>query len=183
MATLVFILFSIIALGGGLLVVTQRNLVRAAGSLVLSLFGVAGLYVLLEAGFLAAVQILIYIGAIAILIIFAVMLTRRLTGGDESGFNSQWAFALGAAIVVLGLLAFVISRAGPLELRTESVPAPPGDSTKALGLALVDPQQFMVPFEIASVLLLGAMIGAIVIARDKSRFAETDTGEKLDADE
>jgi NADH-quinone oxidoreductase subunit J len=183
MATLVFILFSIIALGGGLLVVTQRNLVRAAGALVLSLFGVAGLYVLLEVGFLAAVQILIYIGAIAILIIFAVMLTRQLAGGDESGFNSQWAFALGAAIVVLGLIIFVINRAWPFELRTEYVPALAGDTTKALGLALVDPQQFMVPFEIASVLLLGAMIGAIVIARDKSHFAETDTGEKLEADE
>jgi NADH-quinone oxidoreductase subunit J len=183
MVTLVFILFSIIALGGGVLVVTQRNLVRAAGALVLSLFGVAGLYALLEVGFLAAVQILIYIGAIAILIIFAVMLTRRLAGGDESGFNSQWAFALGAAVVVLGLMVFVINSAWPFELRAEYVPELAGDSTKALGMALVDPQQFMVPFEIASVLLLGAMIGAIVIARDKSRFGEMEVGEQLDADE
>lgn len=183
MTTLVFILFSLCALGGGVLAVTQRNLVRAAGALVLSFFGVAGLYVLLEVGFLAAVQILVYIGAIAILIIFAVMLTRKLTWGDESGFNSQWAFALGAAIVVLGLTVFVINSAWPIELRTESVPALAGDTTKDLGVALVDPQQFMLPFEIASVLLLGAMIGAIIIARDKSRFAETDTGEKLDADE
>ena len=68
MGHFIFILFSIITLGGGLLVVTQRNLVRAAGALVLSLFGVAGLYVLLEAGFLAAVQILIYIGSCWIIV-------------------------------------------------------------------------------------------------------------------
>jgi NADH-quinone oxidoreductase subunit J len=172
MSTLVFILFSILALGGGVLVVTQRNLVRAAASLILSLFGVAGLYVLLDAGFLAAVQILIYIGAISILIIFAVLLTRQLTGGEESGFNSQWAWALGAAIVVLALVVFVINGAWPLGLEAEARPALGGDSTEGLGMALLDPDQFMLPFEIASVLLLGAMVGAIVIARDRGRRAE-----------
>lgn len=178
MATFVFILFSVIVLGGGLLVVTQRNLVRAAGALVLSFFGVAGLYVLLDAGFLAAVQILIYIGAIAILIIFAVMLTRRLTEkGDESGFNTQWTGALGAAVVLLALVVFVINTVWPLGFGAESMPALAGDSTRGLGMALLDPDQFMLPFEIASVLLLGAMVGAIVIARG-SRDVATDDQEK-----
>ena len=181
MVTFVFILFSIIALGGGLLVVTQRNLVRAAAALVLSFFGVAGLYVLLEAGFLAAVQILIYIGAIAILIIFAVMLTRRQTGdGDESGFNSQWAGALGAAVVMFALVVFVINAAWPLGIEAGNVPALAGDSTRGLGMALVDLEQFVLPFEIASVLLLGAMVGAVIIARDKGRHGPANTGEKLD---
>ena len=178
MATFVFILFSVIVLGGGLLVVTQRNLVRAAGALVLSFFGVAGLYVLLDAGFLAAVQILIYIGAIAILIIFAVMLTRRLTEkGDESGFNTQWTGALGAAVVLLALVVFVINTVWPLGFGAESMPALAGDSTRGLGMALLDPDQFMLPFEIASVLLLGAMVGAIVIARG-NRDVATDDQEK-----
>jgi NADH-quinone oxidoreductase subunit J len=178
MATFVFILFSVITLGGGLLVVTQRNLVRAAGALILSFFGVAGLYVLLDAGFLAAVQILIYIGAIAILIIFAVMLTRRLTEkGDESGFNTQWTGALGAAIVVLALVVFIINAAWPLGLEVGNMPTLAGDSTRGLGMALLDPDQFMLPFEIASVLLLGAMVGAIVIARG-SRDVATDGQEK-----
>ncbi len=178
MATFVFILFSVIVLGGGLLVVTQRNLVRAAGALVLSFFGVAGLYVLLDAGFLAAVQILIYIGAIAILIILAVMLTRRLAEkGDESGFNTQWTGALGAAVVLLVLIVFVINTVWSLGFGAESMPALAGDSTRGLGMALLDPDQFMLPFEIASVLLLGAMVGAIVIARG-SRDVATDDQEK-----
>ncbi len=181
MATFVFILFSVIALGGGLLVVTQRNLVRAAGALVLSFFGVAGLYVLLEAGFLAAVQILIYIGAIAILIIFAVMLTRRLTEkGDESGFNTQWTGALGAAVIVLALIVFIINAVWPLGLDTGNMPALAGDSTRGLGMALLDPDQFMLPFEIASVLLLGAMVGAIVIARGSRDVATDDQAKHED---
>lgn len=167
MTYLIFILFSIMVLGGGLLVVTQRNLVRAAGALILSLFGVAGLYVLLEAGFFAAVQVLIYIGAIAILIIFAIMLTRRLVEGVESGLNRQWAWALGAAVVVLGLLVYVINGAWPLGLEAGSVPAVPVNTTEALGIALLDREQYVLPFEIASVLLLCAMVGAIVIAREK----------------
>ena len=183
MSTFVFILFSILTLGGGVLVVTQRDLVRAAAALILSLFGVAGLYVLLDAGFLAAVQVLIYIGAIAILIIFAVMLTRQLTsGGDESGFNSQWAGALGAAVVMLAFVVFVVNTAWPLGLEAGDVPALAGDSTKGLGMALLDPEQFMLPFEVASVLLLGAMVGAIVIARDKGHH-EATSSEELDTSE
>ena len=81
MTTAIFILFSLMVLGGGLLVVTSRNLIHSAGALILSLFGVAGFYVLLEAGFLAAIQVLVYIGAIAVLIIFAVMLTRKVMEG------------------------------------------------------------------------------------------------------
>ena len=149
------------------MVVTQRNLVRAAGALILSLFGVAGLYVLLEAGFLAAVQILVYIGAIAILIIFAVMLTRQVTEKEgAAGFNSQWAWALGATVVVLALFIYVINTAWPLGM-AGSAPTLAGDSTKRLGAALLSPEQYVLPFEIASVLLLGAMVGAIVIAREK----------------
>jgi NADH-quinone oxidoreductase subunit J len=183
MTIFVFILFSILTLGGGVLVVTQRNLVRAAAALVLSLFGVAGLYVLLEAGFLAAVQVLIYIGAIAILIIFAVMLTRGLRSrGDESGFNSQWTGALGAAVVTLVLIIFIINSAWPLGLEAGDVPVPPDDSTRVLGVALLDPEQFMLPFEIASVLLLGALVGAIVIARDTGRRKATSS-EELDTSE
>jgi NADH-quinone oxidoreductase subunit J len=163
-----FILFSVLILGGGVMVVTRRNLVQAAGALILTLFGVAGLYVLLEAGFLAAVQILIYIGAIAILIIFAVMLTRRLADEQEPGLNSQWAWALGTAVMALAILVIVIQGTWPLAGGVVGN-APPltGDSTSRLGVALLSPEQYAFPFEVASVLLLSAMLGAIVIAREK----------------
>lgn len=163
----VFILFTLMALGGGVLVVTQRNLVRAATALVLTLFGVAGLYVLLEAGFLAAVQVLVYIGAIAILIIFAIMLTRRMVQGDQSGLNRQWGWALISAVVLFALFCYAVVKAGPLALGAGSAPAVPADSTEALGLALLDWEQYVLPFEVASVLLLSAMVGAVVIAREK----------------
>ncbi len=75
---IIFILVAARTLGAGLMVVTARNLIHSALWLVLALFGVAVLYVLLEAGFLAVVQVVVYIGAIAILIIFAIMLTRKI---------------------------------------------------------------------------------------------------------
>ena len=87
--SIAFFIFSIFVLGGGLGVVSTRNLFHGALYLVLSLFGVAGLFVLLSAPFLAAVQVLVYIGAIAILIVFAVMLTRSMTHLTEI-VNRQW---------------------------------------------------------------------------------------------
>jgi hypothetical protein len=81
---LIFIIIAAISLGGALMVVTTRNLVHAALWLILTLFGVAVLFVLLNAGFLAIVQVVVYIGAIAILMIFAIMLTRQVMGGVDN---------------------------------------------------------------------------------------------------
>lgn len=167
MAYAIFILFSVFVLGGGLLVVSQRNIIHAAGGLLLSFFGVAGLYVLLEAGFLAAVQILVYIGAIGIMIIFAIMLTRRITDGHKIGVNDQWIWALVTAVFVFGLLIYVINTMWPIGVSAGSVPPFAGDATRELGVALLDPGRYVLPFEVASVLILGAMVGAIVIAREK----------------
>ena len=95
MLQFIFIILSVITLGAALAVVTSKNLFHSALFMVLSFVGVAGLYVLLEAGFLAAVQILVYVGAIAILIIFAIMLTRRLMAKDlvqrnANGASQAW---------------------------------------------------------------------------------------------
>ncbi|MCU0475348.1 MAG: NADH-quinone oxidoreductase subunit J [Anaerolineae bacterium] len=155
--------FTILTLGGALGVVLNKNLVRGSVWLIVSLFGVAGLFVLLSAPFLAAVQVLVYIGAIGILFTFAVMLTRSMTNLRQR-FTSQWWSSL---IVVV--LLFVVLMAGVV------VPvwgnARPEDAstvvatTVDLGVALVDGNQFVLPFEVASLLLTAAMIGAIVIAR------------------
>jgi NADH-quinone oxidoreductase subunit J len=165
--SIAFLLFSLFILGGGLGVVTTRNLIHGALYLILSLFGVAGFFVLLSAPFLAAVQVLVYIGAIAILIIFAVMLTRSMTSLGEV-FNRQW--WLGALV---GALLFVFLAAGIVlpVWGANSVYAgqPVSDvvaTTTDLGVALVDGNQYVLPFEVASLLLTAAMIGAIVIARD-----------------
>jgi NADH-quinone oxidoreductase subunit J len=167
MTTVVFILFSLMVLGGGLMVVTASNIVHAAGALILSLFGVACLYVLLNAGFLAAVQVLVYIGAIAILIIFTVMLIRR-EGEDRLSFNSMWSGVLLIAVLAFVGLILILNQVWPLGMEG-GAPEMNLDPTVQLGRMLLDPAGYVLPFEVASILLLSAMIGAIVIAREKRK--------------
>jgi len=161
--TIGFAVMAIFALGGGLGVVTSRNLVHAALYLTLALFGIAGLYVVLEAPFLAAVQVIVYMGAIAVLITITIMVTRRIMGVTES-VNRQWPLAALVALLVFGTLAFVLWT-GFSGYATPAA-AVPVDAIEQMGRGFADPQGFFVPFEVASVLLLGAMIGAIVLARD-----------------
>lgn len=167
---LIFIVLAVITLGSGLAVVTNRNLFHAALAMMLSFFGVAGFYVLLEAPFLAAAQLMVYIGAISILIIFAIMMTRRLMSTDESPFNSQWVGALIGALLMLGLILFVVlavfSPFGTTIIAdTAPASAAVSQSTEMLGVSFVDPDQYVIPFEVASVLLLAALVGSIAIAR------------------
>jgi NADH-quinone oxidoreductase subunit J len=160
---ILFIAFGAIALGSALLVVTRRNVFHAALFLILSFFGVAGLYVVLEAPFLAAVQLFIYIGGIAVLIIFAIMLTRDLMDGDSPGLIPQW---WAAALVMMGLFGVLGWMALAHHWGTPAGPVP--DNTIAiLGTALVDPQGMVLPFELASVLLVVALVGAVTIARER----------------
>lgn len=161
----VFIILSITALGGALGTVLNRNLFHSALFLVLSFVGVAGFYLLLEAELLAMVQILVYVGAIAILIIFAVMLTRRLMSDEYESRNEQWLYGLGAAVVLFGILAYILLNPN-LNWPVEAAEVPAG-SIVALGVGLVSPDAFLLPFEVASVLLLVALVGAVIIAREK----------------
>jgi NADH-quinone oxidoreductase subunit J len=168
MVTSIQILFIIIAgitLGCALMVVTSRNLVHSALWLVAALFGVAIVFAILQAGFLAVVQVVIYIGAIAVLIIFAIMLTRRIAQDSGPRFNENWPWALAVALVAFVSLGWMLA-SQPLV----HTPLPPLDTRVVdpltlLGAALVS--KYMLPFELASVLLLAALIGAIVVAWDK----------------
>jgi NADH-quinone oxidoreductase subunit J len=160
---LVFIVASAIALGGALGVVTTRNLFRAALFLVLSFVGVVGLFVLLEAELLAMIQLLVYVGAISILIIFAIMLSQRLMSPEFRAQNEQWLIALVAAVILFGLLLVVLLQVN-WPIRPAEVPP---DTISLLGQALVSPDQFVLVFEVASVLLLVALVGAVIIARER----------------
>jgi NADH-quinone oxidoreductase subunit J len=159
---IVFGVLALFVLGGGLGVVTGRNLVHAALWLVLALFGVAGLFVLLEAPFLAAVQVVVYIGAIAVLITITIMVTQRVMGAQEA-LVSQWPLALVVAALLLATLGFVVITSFTGVAAAGEVPP---DGVVRLGEALVSPDGFVLPFEVASVLLLAAMVGSIVVARD-----------------
>lgn len=165
---IVFAIFAVLAVGGALGVVGSRNLIHGALYLIVSLFGGAGLFVLLSAPFLAAVQVLVYIGAIAILIIFAVMLTRGMAQTKEV-FNRQWWLSAVLALVLLAVIgiAVVMPVWGPNGSNVVNLPVAETTAGVAeLGIALVDGNQYVLPFEIASLLLTAAMIGAIVVARD-----------------
>lgn len=174
---ILFIIISLITLVSGWIVVSNRNIFHAALAMMTSFLGVAGLYVLLEAGFLAAAQLLVYIGAISILVIFAIMMTRRMMQTTETPYNNQWIWSGVAAILLLALILVVFwpIYVNPSDPQLAAIYALPGapdlDPTLLegmvvnLGQLLVNADALVIPFEIASVLLLAALIGSIVIAR------------------
>ena len=163
---LVFIVTAIVTLGAALMVVTARSLIHSALWLILALLGVGVMFVLLNAGFFAVVQVVIYIGAIAILMIFAIMLTRRVMKDSGSRFNRGWWLAILISLVLLtGLVWLIQSWSGSA---TTLQPLPPDiDPVRILGVALVSPNGYVLPFELASIMLLAALIGAIVVAWER----------------
>lgn len=160
---IVFVATGLVVLGSAVMVVTTRNMVHAALWLVVTLFGVAALYAILDAGFLAVVQVVIYIGAIAILFIFAVMLTRREIRDQGAQLNRGWWLGALVALLTFGGLALMLRGWSGFTKLPQSMPAG-FDAIDALGNALVAPDAFVLPFEVASVLLLAALIGAVYIA-------------------
>ncbi len=167
MAQVIFVVIASVVLVSAVSVVASRNIVHAALWLILSLFGVAALFAVLEAGFIAVVQVVIYVGAIATLIIFAIMLTRREMRESGQQTHSWWPLpALLAMAMFVGLAWLLTSLPG-----THGVPpALAGDDPALLlGQALLSPEQYVLPFEVASVLLLAALVGAIVIAGDSRK--------------
>ena len=158
MASLVlFYLLGTLCLGGALLVVTTRNVVHAALALLVALMAVAGLYLVVFAHFLSLVQVLIYGGAITIVIMFAIMLTR-MEDYTARANNAQWPLAAVAAAALFGVLAAALLMGSPATGEAQSL------GFQELGSSLFT--QWAVPFEIASLVLLLALIGAIVLARD-----------------
>lgn len=166
-AQILFLITAAATLAAAVFTVTARNLVHAALALIATFFGVAIVFVLLSAGFLAVVQVLLYIGAIAILIIFAIMLTRRVMQDTGPQTNRQWWVAAAMAAVLFAALLITLSLTPALQQLTAPAQAGAEDMLRLLGRSFVDPNQYLLPFELASVLLLVALIGSIVIAADR----------------
>jgi NADH:ubiquinone oxidoreductase subunit 6 (subunit J) len=161
--TIFFFVVAAVILVSALMVVTSRNLVHAALWLVSTLFGVAMLYAMLNAGFLAVVQVVVYIGAIAILFIFTVMLTRRELRDKGPGLNKNWPFAAVTGLIVFVGLWQMLSHWTGFSRQVSDMPSG-FDAVSTLGNALISPKAFVLPFEVASVLLLAALVGAVYIA-------------------
>lgn len=155
----IFYLLSFVIIVSAIYVVTLRNIFHSALFLILTLFGVAGIYILLHAEFLAAVQVLIYVGAISVLIIFAIMLTSQLANKEIKQSNEQVTVTI---FVCAGfLMASLGSVANTVWKLTEN--PLPEDNTLTIGKLLMN--EFVLPFEVVSVVLLAALIGAVVLAR------------------
>jgi NADH-quinone oxidoreductase subunit J len=156
---IIFILLGLMTLGAAILVVTTRNVVHAALWLVVTLAGVAGCYLMLTAEFVAWVQVLIYVGAVIVLLLFGIMLTKAPIGGDAD-LNSENRIA--AALVALasaGTLTTLVVDA----FRHEFVDLGAGTGADQVGTSIF--RQYVLPFEVVSVLLLAALIGSIVLSR------------------
>jgi NADH-quinone oxidoreductase subunit J len=155
--------FYVIAAGmivGALRVVTTKNVVHAALWLVFVLAGVAAQYILAAAEFVAVSQVLVYIGAVMVLFLFGIMLTRAQIGREHGLMNRNWGLAIPVAAVLLGLLSYVIIDA----YEDTKLPDPGGPTpTEAIADNVLSP--YLVPFLAISFILLAAAIGAIVLAR------------------
>lgn len=160
---IIFLLVAGLVLGSAFLVVTSRNLVHAALWLISALFGIAVLFALLDAAFLAVVQVVVYIGAIAILFIFAVMLTRREMLDRGPQHNKSWWLAGLIGLFTFGGLFWLMKSWSGFNKLAPDMPAGV-DPLLELGKALVSPAAYVLPFEVASVLLLAALVGAVYVA-------------------
>ena len=159
---IMFWILSVVILASAFMVVSLKNIFHCALFLIVCLFGVAGIFVLLHAEFLAAAQVLIYVGAVSILIIFAVMLTSNLAGKriSQTNHNAMVAFFV-SIMFVFG--AFILLRGTHVWRLAET--ALPSNNIETIGTLLMT--EFMLPFEIVSALMLAALIGAIVLAREE----------------
>lgn len=163
---IIFLITAAVMLVSAFMVVTTRNLVHAALWLIVVLFGAAVLFATLNAGFIAVVQVVVYIGAIAILFIFAVMLTRRTMSETGAGLNRGWWLSAVIAVIMFGGLTWLLQGWDGFS-KTAPALGSSFDSIGALSQALVSPEAFVLPFEVASILLLAALVGAVYIAFQK----------------
>jgi NADH-quinone oxidoreductase subunit J len=154
-----FGLIALLMVGAAIRVVTTRNIVHAALYLVLVLAGVAAQYILLAAEFIAITQVLVYIGAVVVLFLFGIMLTRAPMGKMHDTDNEQRLIGLAIAVVLLGVMSYVLWKAfGKKQFEDIAV-----QTTTQVSNSIF--QQYLLPFEVVSVVLLAALLGAIVLAR------------------
>jgi NADH-quinone oxidoreductase subunit J len=154
-----FYLFAAVTVISACIVVFNRNILRSAFALLFTLFGVAVLYLFLRADFLAATQLLIYVGGVLVLLLFGIMLTQKLVEVDIRTGRIQFGPSVLAIAILFGFLLYVIFQT-PWSIHG---PATFTDSTSAIGTLLMT--EWLLPFEVSSILLLAALVGAVSIAR------------------
>ena len=166
--TIFFYVFALLTLGGAIATITRRSAMHSALSLIVSLLGVAGLYLLQKAEFLFAVQIVLYIGGIMVLFLFVIMLVNLDQAAKERQFNRQWILGLVASVLVGAQMVWMLNSAGVISLPAAApVPAAQGPGNiEALADLLF--REYLLPFEVASLLLLVAIVGSVMMAKKSS---------------
>lgn len=160
-----FWILSTVILISGMMIVSLKNIFHCALFLIVCLFSVAGIFILLDAEFLAVAQVLIYVGAVAILMIFAVMLTSNLASKEIKQTNENSVVTFFVCLIFLMATLTMLYHTDVWNYARNQIPATESN-TMMLGKLLMT--KFMLPFEVVSVVLLAAMIGAIVLARKES---------------
>jgi len=163
----VFYLISAFAVAGALAAVLLKNLVHAALALTIAFLGLALLFLRLDAQFAGFAQILVYVGAVAILVVFAILLTRGSELPKEGVFSKTWLAGLAIAAAVFAVIAWAVLQASPWLPRESTAPAV---TVNDIGNALMN--RYVLPLEIVAVLLTAALLGAVIVAmheKERSR--------------
>ncbi len=165
--SLFFYVFALLTLGGAVLTITRRNAVHSAISLIVSLLGVAGLYLMQKAEFLFAVQIVLYVGGIMVLFLFVIMLVNLDQQAKERQFSKAWLVGLIAVLAVGAEVGYFLYRGKSAFRFAEpaTAVAPAIGNTELVANTLFS--DYLLPFEIASILLLVAIVGSVVMAKKR----------------
>lgn len=157
--TIAFAILAIITIASAVAAMSLRNLVHCALAMVGAFGGLAALYLQLDAQFVGFAQVLVYVGAVAILIVFAVLLTRGGEAPEKSVFSASWVWGVVVTVAVFGTLAWTINHS----FASQRQPAEKAEATvKQIGDALMT--KFVLPLEVIGLLLTAALIGAVIIA-------------------
>jgi NADH-quinone oxidoreductase subunit J len=159
-----FYFLSALAVLSGIVVITRRNPVHSALALIVTLLALAGLYLMLYAPFVAGVQVILYAGGITVLFLFVIMLVSVEQAQRQEQFNRQWHVGIGVSIL-LGALFLTVYLKGRAIFPRNAVRLPEETNVQQVALTLY--QEYLLPFEIASVLLLVAIVGAVVMAKKR----------------
>jgi NADH-quinone oxidoreductase subunit J len=163
----IFLYFAAVILVSAILMITRRNPIHSVMFMLLLFFHIAGLFVLLNAEFLAAVQLIVYAGAILILYLFVVMLLNVDRESTAVRANKFWPWMAGFGVLIAGEIILLVSRGGFPGEANKAMKFAGGTGVKDLGVVLY--QKYLVPFEIASVILLVGLVGAVMLAKKREK--------------
>jgi len=154
-----FAVIAVVTIAAAVAAMSLRNLVHCALALTVALAGLAAAYLQLNAQFVGFAQILVYVGAVAILVVFAILLTRGGEAPQQSIFSTSWIAGAAVALAVLGVLTYAIAKSGASQ---RGLPPVPNVTVQKIGDALMN--KFVLPLEVVGLLLTAALIGAVIIA-------------------